>query len=108
MTPMQPVRYLTTDSMNAATAGALVAMYGLELEIVEPRDLPRLERQSANLIVDWEFIPEDYLARLLNSTAVIIIAVHGYNLDEGLAGFLPRRGITYSPRLDDRLFQALA
>jgi hypothetical protein len=108
MTPMKLLGYLTTDSMNAATAEVLAARYGLKLEVVEPRDLPQLECQSVDFVLDWDFIPEDSQAELLNSTAVNIVAVHGYNLSDGLAGFLPRRGIICSPRLDCRLVQALA
>lgn len=108
MTLMKLVGYLTTDPMHAATAEALAARYGLELEVVEPRDLPKLECQSVDFVLDWDFIPEDNRAQLLNSTAVNIVAVHGYNLGDGLASFLPRRGIICSRRLDQHLFQALA
>ena len=108
MTLMKLLGYLTTDSMNAATAEALAARYGLDLEVVEPRDLAQLEWQGVDFVLDWDFIPEDNQTGLLNSTAVNIVAVHGYNLGDGLAGFLPRRGIICSPRLDHYLFQALA
>jgi hypothetical protein len=102
------LRYLTTDCVNASTAEALAAHYGLALELVEPRDLPRLERERADLVVDWDGIPEDDRARLLNGTAVNLVAVHGYNLGDGLAGFLPRRGILCGRQLGHHLFRALA
>jgi hypothetical protein len=105
---MNLLGYLTTDSLNAATAETLAAKYGLDLEVVEPRDLRRLERERANLVIDWDCIPEDYQAKLLNGTTVNIVAIQGYNIGDALAGFLPRRGIICSPRLDHHLFQALA
>jgi hypothetical protein len=36
------------------------------------------------------------------------VAIHGQNLGDGLASFLPRRGILCSPRLDHHHFDALA
>jgi hypothetical protein len=105
---MKPLGYFTTHAVNAGTAAALADMHGVELEIVEPRDLPRLQRERAALIVDWDYLPADYQAKLLNGTEVNVVAIHGYNLDDGLASFLPRRGILCSRRLDHHLFRALA
>ena len=39
---------------------------------------------------------------------VHVVAIHGHNLGDGLAGFLPRRGILCSAHLDRHLFQGLA
>ena len=36
---MKTLGYLTTHSVNAGAAAALAAMHGVDLEIVEPRDL---------------------------------------------------------------------
>jgi hypothetical protein len=102
---MKSLGYLTTHSVNANTAAALAAMHGVDLEIVEPRDLVRLERERVGLIVDWESMPDDYQARLLDGTDVKIVAVHGYNLDEGIGGFSPSEEIICSRRLDDELFR---
>jgi hypothetical protein len=104
---MNLLGYLTTDACNATAAEALAARHCLHLEIVEPRDLPRLEREPIDLVVDWDFIPEDYRSKLLNSMAVNIVAIHGYGLSESLAGFLRRRGIECNPRLNQRFLQAL-
>jgi hypothetical protein len=45
---------------------------------------------------------------LQNGTAVKIVAIHGYDLGEGIAGFLPWEGIICSRRLDHHLFRAVA
>jgi len=39
---------------------------------------------------------------------VKIVAIHGYDLGEGIAGFLPWEGIICSRRLDHHLFRAVA
>jgi hypothetical protein len=104
---MRLLGYITTDPVNATTAEALAAQHGVDFQIVEPRDLPRLEREPIDLVVDWDFIPEDYRARLLNSTALKVAAIHGYGISDSLASFLARRGIICSPRLDQHFFQAL-
>jgi len=108
MKPWNRLRYLTIDPQNAATSEALAAKYHLDLEVVGPRDLPRLQQERADLVLDWDCLPPGDRARLLNGTTVNIVAIHGYNLGELLASFLPRRGILCTPRLDDHLFQALA
>ena len=100
--------YLTTDDVNAAASMDLADRHGLTLEIAEPRDLPRLEAERADLVVDWDYIPADYRAKLLNGTAVNVLAVHGYDLDDYLGAFLARRGILCGRLLDDHLFRALA
>jgi hypothetical protein len=107
MNRLPRLAYLTTDPCNAATAEALAATYRLELDIVEPRDLPRLEREQADLVLDWDALPPDYQSQLLNSAAVHVVAIHSYNLDDGLASFLPARGILCGRRLDDRFVEAL-
>jgi hypothetical protein len=99
--------YLTTNPQHAATAEALATQHGFDLEIVEPRELLRLEHEHADLVLDWDFLPEEYQKHLLNGTTVNIVAIHGYNLSDSLAAFLPRRGILCARRLDEQLFQAL-
>src|SRR5262245_39133581 len=100
--------YLTIDQTNAARAESLANRFALALEVAEPRDLPRLERQGAKLVLDWDFLPQDYQDRLLNGTGADVVAVHGYNLPDALVSFLPRRGILCSRTLDEQLFEALA
>jgi hypothetical protein len=104
---MRLLGYLTTDPVNAATAETLAARLGIALQIIEPRDLPWLECEPIDLVVDWDFIPEDYRARLLNGMAVNIVAIHGYGLSDSLASFLPRCGIFCGRRLDQQLMEAL-
>jgi hypothetical protein len=99
--------YLTTDSGNAATAEALAVRRGLELEIVEPRDLPRMEREQANVIIDSDFLPADLQSYLINGMEVQVVAIHGYNLSDSVASFLPRRGIVCGRRLDEQFFREL-
>jgi hypothetical protein len=107
MNRLPPLAYLTTDPSNAATFEELAATHQLDLDIVEPRDLPRLEREQAALVLDWDVLPPDYQARLLNSAAIDVVAIHSYNLDDGLASFLPARGILCGRRLDEHFVQAL-
>jgi hypothetical protein len=108
VTPTNRLGYLTTDPVNAATAEALAAECGLGLHVVGPRDLPWLEYQGADLVVDWDFIPEDYQARLLNGTGANVVAVHGYNLGDGVAGLLAGRGLVCGRLPDHAFFQELA
>ena len=100
------LHYVTIDAVNASWAEELAARAAVPLEVVEPRDLPRLEEQQAHLVLDWDHLPDDERVKLLNGTAKVV-AVHGYNLSESLTRFLPRRGIHCSPRLDDSFFQSL-
>jgi hypothetical protein len=79
----------------------------VDLEVVEPRVLPRLEREPIDLVVDQDFMPEDDRARLLNGTAVNVVAIHGYSLSDSLASFVARRGIVCGPQLDQHFMQAL-
>jgi hypothetical protein len=77
------------------------------LEVVGPRDLSRLEREQVELILDWNFIPEEERQSLLKSTSVNVLGVHGFSFSEALAGFLSRRGSVCSTRLDKCFFDAL-
>jgi hypothetical protein len=104
---MKPLGYLTTDPLNATSAEALAEQLGVSLQVVEPRDLPRLEDGRIDLVVDWDFIPDDYRAGLVNNAELSIVAVHGFGLSESLVGFLLRRGILFSHRLDQYFLQAL-
>jgi hypothetical protein len=98
---------MTTDSVNAETAEKLAAQCGFDLEIVEPRDLTRMEREQAPVVVDWDFVPGEQHARILSGAAGRILGVHGYNLGEDLTRFLPRRRIAYRPKLDVKLFRTV-
>jgi hypothetical protein len=107
MKSMKPLAYLTTDPTNAAAAKLLAANHGVDLEVIEPRDLDRLDREPKALILDWDYLPEDYRAGLLDGSGANVVAIHGYNVGDGPASFLPRRGILHTPRLDAHLFWLL-
>jgi hypothetical protein len=102
------LRYLTTDALNAATAEALAARYGLDFEVIEPRDLQRPECKTNNLLVDWDFVPQDYQEKLLNGRIADIVGIHGYHVAESDVSVLSCRGIIFSSRLDHHLLEALA
>jgi len=102
------LRYLTTDALNAATAEALAARYGLDFEVIEPRDLQQPECKTNNLLVDWDFVPQDYQEKLLNGRIADIVGIHGYHVAESDASVLSCRGIIFSSRLDHHLLEALA
>ena len=91
-----------------AVVAALAAKFGLKIRIVEPRDLPLLAQEQADLIVDWDYLPDDCRKQLLNVAAFSIVAIHGYNINDDLAAFLVRGGIICPHWLDDKLFAELA
>ena len=99
--------YLTIDQVNAVTAEELADEHGVPLELVEPRDLPRLENENTRLIVDWDFLPDDYRDRVLTSPALHVVAIHGYNVPDSVAAFLPRRGILCFTKLGREMFRRL-
>jgi hypothetical protein len=100
--------YLTTDPLNGRTAEGLASVEGIQLEIAEPRDLPRLERERAEVVLDWDFIPPEDHSYLLNGCAVQLVGVHGYKVGDSVASFLPQRGVVVSRHLDQAFVAALA
>src|SRR6476620_3268639 len=102
---MNKMYYLTQDRLNAATAEELAEQHGLELEVVEPRDVPRLS--EGYIILDWDFLPADLRSNLLGGSRVIPIGVHGHNLGESLESFLPEQGTVWSRWLDDEFFHMI-
>jgi len=103
----QPLHYLTIDSVNAATTEVFAAEHGLLLELAEPRDLPRLEKQNALLIVDGDHLPPDNQDRVLASSSLRVAAIHSYSISDSAACFLSQRGILCSRKLDHEMFQLL-
>jgi len=99
--------YLTTDPTNAEWAKTLAARWGIDLEEADPRDVVRLEREQAQVILDWDHL-EGMPKRehFLNGSPVKVVAVHGHNLPSW-ADFLARRGIIVTSQLDDALFAAI-
>jgi sugar/nucleoside kinase (ribokinase family) len=97
------LKYLSTDEVNIAHARALADLHGFELEPVEPGDLPSLD--GTGVLLDWHSIPATDRDQVLRRG--LVLAVHGYDLDDGDASFLPERGILVSPRLSPELFRDL-
>jgi hypothetical protein len=102
--PANTFCYLSIDDTNIALARKLAAACGIDLEPIEPRDLAALD--GAAVILDWDSIPAEDRDKLLQCGNVR--AIHGYNLDDARASFLPERGILIGRRLDRQLFEALA
>lgn len=100
--------YVTTDETNASSALGLASAAGIHLEPAEPRDLPLLEREAARVVLDWDYLPADLRARLLNGTACRLAGVHGYQVGDSVGGFLAVRGIVVSRHLDEAFVAALA
>jgi hypothetical protein len=100
--------YLTTDAVNADTALGLAPAEGIDLEIAEPRDLPRLEGEGAEVILDWDFVPAEDRSRLLDGSAARLAGVHGYHLSDSVASFLLCRGTLVSRHLDRAFVATLA
>src|SRR5262245_26959161 len=100
--------YLTIDDANRCRFEGLAVAERLDGEAVEPRDLAWLEREQAEVVLDWDYLPSDDRSRLLNGSAVQVVGIHGYNLSESVASFLPRRGIVVSRHLDQMFVAAVA
>jgi hypothetical protein len=105
---MKKLYYLTTDDVNATTAQSLASGLGIDLEPAEPRDLPRLMGEDAEVVLDWDHLPPDDRSGLLNGSAVRLVGVHGYNIGDSVASFLPLRGVVVSRHLDQAFVAALA
>jgi hypothetical protein len=100
--------YLTTDPVNAQEAEGLASAEGIELRWAEPRDLPRLERERAGVILDWDHLPPEDRSHLLNGRTVQLVGVHGRNLGDRLPRFLPHARVAVSRRFDTRFLAKLA
>ncbi len=103
----QPFHHLTVDPLNAATAEVLAAERGVWLEPAQPRDVLRLEKENALLIVDWDYLPKDDRDRVLASSALRVVAIHGFTLADSVVSFLRRRGVLCFKKLDPDMFRGL-
>ena len=99
------MKFATHNPDNAREAEDRGPLYGIHIEAVDCRDIPRLEQEEAQVILDWHYLPDDYRDRLINGSAVRVVGIRGY--DVAGADFLTRRGTIISADLDD-LFAALA
>jgi len=106
--PHQLFHYLTVDPLNAATAEELASDCGLAVELAEPRDLPRLESQNALLILDWDYLPPEDRDRVLTSSALQVVAIHGFTVTDSVTRFLLRRGALCYMQLGQEMFRGLA
>jgi len=105
MSPNQhTLYYLSTDRGNGAEAWKLACGRKIDLELIEPRDLPGLD--GARVIVDADSISRRDRERLVNSGRLTVVAMHGYSLEEAEA-FLAERGVVVCRRLTAELFSAL-
>ena len=101
--------YFSTDHDNAVAAGNMGLSYGLNIEHAEPRDLPKLESRQCGVIMDWDFVPADYRARLLNGSPAKVVAVHGYQIPDSVGSLLAeRRNIIVSRKLNNEFVRAVA
>ena len=59
-----------SGGQNAAAAETHADRCGLTLEVVDPRDLSRLARERADVVLDWDYLPEEMRGRLLDGATV--------------------------------------
>jgi hypothetical protein len=105
---MTKLYYLTTDDVNGTAAQDLATALGIDLEAAEPRDVARLKGEGAEVVLDWDHLPPEDRSSLLNGFAVRVVGVHGYNIADSVASFLPLRGVVVSRHLDLAFVAALA
>jgi hypothetical protein len=103
------VAYLTTDEVNASLAGKFAAACGLELFLVHPNGTAPVDGARA-VVYDLDFLPQSHAASLAawaSPGRSPALAVHGYNIDEGLARRLRSAGVVVARRLTSTLFERL-
>jgi hypothetical protein len=104
------VAYLTTDEVNASLAGKFAAACGLELFLVHPDGTAPVDGARA-IVYDLDFLPERHAASLAAAASLPrrspALAVHGYNIDRGLARRLRAAGVVVARRLTSTLFERL-
>jgi hypothetical protein len=101
------IAYLTLDEVNADLALRLAAEVGTALCALVPREaLPGVPFDA--LLYDWDSLPaerrEGVLAELLGNPLPCPVAVHGYNLDEGLGEELSQKGVAVYRQLGPEVF----
>src|SRR5262245_27078414 len=100
------VYYVTIDETNAQAMLLLAASCGVE--VAGPRDLAWLQERNAEVVLDWDFLPGDERARLVDDDGRLrLVGLHGYGLSDSVAGFLRRAGVLVSGRLDEEFVRAL-
>jgi hypothetical protein len=104
------IAYLTLDEVNADLALRLAAEGGTALCALVPREaLPGVPFDA--LLYDWDSLPAErrdgVLAELLGGPLPCPVAVHGYNLDEGLGEELSQKGVAVYRQLGPEVFVQL-
>jgi hypothetical protein len=96
--------------VNVHLAEAMAAASGLTLCPLAPKDPPPDEQFDA-LIYDWDSWPArqqpEVIAELLAGGLPRAVAVHGYNLEDGLAEALRLNGVAVYRGLRPRVFHFL-
>lgn len=104
------IAYGTTDEMNAHLAEQMAAACGQTLYPLAPKDPPWYVACDA-VLYDWDYWPveqqQEALAELLADRLPRAVAVHGYNLEGGLAEALRLNGVAVYRRLRPRVFRFL-
>ena len=105
---MKLLAYLTTDLVNASTVESFASQHCIPVQTIEPRDLTKLDFSHFDLILDWDYIPDEIRVWLMRTAELKVVAIHGYGVSDSLAGFLPRRGVFYSPKLTQHFLFAIS
>jgi hypothetical protein len=104
------IAYWTTDEVNEDLAQELATESGDTLCPLAPKDWPAGGMYDAALY-DWDHLPagfqQEVLRGLLHGPLPHAVALHGYNLGDGLAGALRRHTVAVYRRLQPRVFRFL-
>jgi hypothetical protein len=104
------IAYLTLDEVNEDLALRLAEESGALLYAPAPRRAMPGGPFDA-LLYDWDSLPaerrQSVLEEVLGGWLPCPVAVHGYNMDEGLEETLSRQGVAVYRRLEPELFVQL-
>jgi len=104
------IAYVTCDPVNRDLAERLAEECRVELCPLGPGEVPAAASPDA-VLYDLDFLPADDRRAALDGLAAgrppCPAAVHSYNLADGAARELRRRGVGVARRLDRRVIAAL-
>ena len=93
---MKTLAYLTTDEVNEATVDRMASAYDAIVVPFYPKDAPRGTQFDA-MLYDLDCLPTDrsrkLLGDLLSAPSERPVALHSFNVDEGLRQELQRKGV---------------